>query len=307
MTGLGTIINSAAIIAGGLVGHLAGRLFRREQQEALTRTCGVSVLFIAVAGAMQGMLQIDGGKILSSKSMLVVLCLALGTIAGELIGIEKGFERFGEWLKRKTGNSGDREFVNAFVTASLTVCIGAMAIVGAIQDGISGDYSTLAVKAVLDFIIIAVMTSSLGKGSAFSAIPVFLFEGAVTLLARLVSPVMTETAVAYLSLIGSVLIFCVGLNLVWGKKLRVANMLPAVLFAVAAPRGPVCRSGRLSSVVVLTGRPAVSRAAKTFALPGEGFSVQPVQFSGFICRRREPRKSISSPSPLGVQTIVFPK
>lgn len=234
MTGLGTIINSAAIIAGGLVGHLAGRLFRQEQQEAMTRTCGVSVLFIAIAGAMQGMLQIDGGKLLSTKSMLVVLCLALGTIAGELIGIEKGFERFGEWLKRKTGNSGDREFVNAFVTASLTVCIGAMAIVGAIQDGISGDYSTLAVKAVLDFIIIAVMTSSLGKGSAFSAIPVFLFEGAVTLLARLVSPVMTATAVAYLSLIGSVLIFCVGLNLVWGKKLRVANMLPAVLFAVAA-------------------------------------------------------------------------
>lgn len=132
------------------------------------------------------------------------------------------------------GNSGDSQFVNAFVTASLTVCIGAMAIVGAIQDGISGDYSTLAVKAVLDFIIVAVMTSSLGKGCVFSAIPVFLFEGAVTLLARLISPVMTETAAAYLSLIGSVLIFCVGLNLVWGKKVRVANMLPAVLFAVAA-------------------------------------------------------------------------
>jgi len=183
---------------------------------------------------MQGMLHIDGGEILSGKSMLVVLCLALGTIIGELIGIEKGFERFGEWLKNKTGNSGDKQFVNAFVTASLTVCIGAMAIVGAIQDGISGDYSTLAVKAVLDFIIIAVMTSSLGKGSIFSAIPVFLFEGSITLLARLISPIMTPTAVAYLSLIGSVLIFCVGLNLVWGKRIRVANMLPAVVFAVTA-------------------------------------------------------------------------
>lgn len=234
MIGAGTIINSAAIVAGGLIGHFAGRLFRQEQQDALTKACGVSVLFIAIAGAMQGMLKIDGGKILSGKSMLVVLCLALGTVAGELIGIEKGFEHFGEWLKKKSGNSGDSLFVNAFVTASLTVCIGAMAIVGAIQDGISGDYSTLAVKAVLDFIIVAVMTSSLGKGCVFSAIPVFLFEGAVTLLARLISPVMTETAAAYLSLIGSVLIFCVGLNLVWGKKVRVANMLPAVLFAVAA-------------------------------------------------------------------------
>ena len=234
MTGLGTIINSAAIVAGGLIGHFTGKLFRQDQQEALNKTCGISVLFIAVAGAMQGMLQIDGGKIISGKSMLVVLCLALGTVIGELIGIEKGFEHFGEWLKRKSGNSGDGQFVNAFVTASLTVCIGAMAIVGAMQDGISGNYSTLAVKAVLDFIIIAVMTSSLGKGSIFSVIPVFLFEGTITLFARLISPVMTETAVAYLSLIGSVLIFCVGLNLVWGKKVRVANMLPAVIFAVIA-------------------------------------------------------------------------
>ena len=234
MIGLGTIINSAAIVAGGLIGHFTGKLFRQDQQESLTKACGISVLFISIAGAMQGMLHIDNGEILSGKSMLVVLCLALGTIIGEIIGIEKGFEHFGEWLKVKSGNSGDKRFVNAFVTASLTVCIGAMAIVGAIQDGISGDYSTLAVKAVLDFIIITVMTSSLGKGCTFSAVPVFLFEGAVTVLARIISPVTTETAVAYLSLVGSVLIFCVGLNLVWGKKVRVANMLPAVIFAVAA-------------------------------------------------------------------------
>ena len=114
-------------------------------------------MFIAIAGAMQGMMHIDAGTIVSGKSMLVVLCLAIGTIVGELIGIENGFEKFGEWLKKKTGNSGDKQFVEAFVTASLTVCIGAMAIVGAIQDGILGDYSTLAVKSVLDFIIIAVI------------------------------------------------------------------------------------------------------------------------------------------------------
>ena len=234
MIGAGTIINSAAIVAGGAVGHFTGKLFRQEQQDALNKACGVSVLFIAIAGAMQGMLAIDGAAIVSGKAMLVVLCLAIGTVFGELIGIEKGFERFGEWLKQKTGNAEDKQFVNAFVTASLTVCIGAMAIVGAIQDGILGDYSTLAVKAVLDFIIIAVMTSSLGKGCAFSAIPVFAFEGSITLLARLVSPIMTELAIAYLSLIGSVLIFCVGVNLVWGKTLRVANMLPAVVLAVLA-------------------------------------------------------------------------
>ncbi len=168
------------------------------------------MLFIAISGAMQGMLNIDQGAIVSGKSMLVVLSLAIGTVIRELIGIEKGFERFGEYLKEKTGNGNDSQFVNAFVMASLTVCIGAMAIVGAIQDGISGDYSTLTVKAVLDFIIIAVMTSSLGKGCVFSAIPVFIFEGTMTVMARLITPVMTDLALSYLSLIGSILIFCVG-------------------------------------------------------------------------------------------------
>ena len=234
MIGLGTILNSAGIAAGGLAGHFAGQLFRGEQQDALSKVCGVSVLFIATAGAMEGMLTIDGGALHSGKSMLVVLCLALGTMLGEWMGIEDGFEAFGEYLKRRTGNSRDQNFVSAFVTASLTVCIGAMAIVGAIQDGVSGDFSTLAVKSVLDFIIIAVMTSSMGKGCAFSAIPVFLLEGGVTLLARLLAPLMTPLAVAYLSLIGSVLIFCVGVNLVWGQKFRVANMMPSVLLAVLA-------------------------------------------------------------------------
>ncbi len=239
MMGLGTLINTAAIILGGIAGHFTGKLFKQEQQDALNKACGVSVLFIAIAGAMEGMLKIEENRIGSGRSMLVVLCLAIGTMIGELIGIERTFESFGEWLKRKTGNSEDKDFVNAFVTASLTVCIGAMAIVGAIQDGILSDPSTLSVKAVLDFIIIAVMTSSLGKGSAFSAIPVFLFEGSVTFLARLISPIMTDLAIAYLSLIGSVLIFCVGINLVWGKTIRVANMLPAVLLAVLAAYLPI--------------------------------------------------------------------
>ena len=234
MIGLGTLINTAAVIGGGVVGRFVNKLFDEEKQQAITRTCGVSVLFIAIAGAMEGMLSIDGSSLKSGKSMLVVLCLALGTIIGELIGIEKGFEHFGEWLKVKSGNSGDKGFVNAFVTASLTVCIGAMAIVGAIQDSLLGDCSTLALKSVLDFIIIVTMTSSMGKGSMFSAIPVVIFEGSITLLARLISPIMNDTALDYLSLIGSVLIFCVGVNLVWGKKLNVANMLPAIILAVAA-------------------------------------------------------------------------
>lgn len=232
MTGFGTIINGIGIILGGLTGNLVGKIFSTEQQGSLTAACGISVLFIGIAGAMEKMLEIAQGELSSGKAMLVVLSLGIGTVIGELLGIEDKFEQFGQWLKEKTGNSKDAGFVGAFVTASLTVCIGAMAIVGAIQDGIFGDYSTLAVKAVLDFIIIAVMTSSMGKGCAFSVIPVLILEGGVTLLARLAMPIMTDLAVSYLSLIGSVLIFCVGINLVFGKKVKVANMLPAVIVAV---------------------------------------------------------------------------
>ena len=234
MFGLGTLINTAAIILGGLSGHFFGKALKERHQTSLTSACGVSVLFIGIAGAMQGMLTVQDGVITSGQTMLVTLCLAIGTLIGEIINIEDGFERFGEWLKIKSGNAKDKDFVNAFVTASLTVCIGAMAIVGAIQDGIFGDWSLLATKAVLDFIIIMVMTCSLGKGCAFSAIPVFVFEGAVTVFATFLKPLMTDLAMDYLSLLGSILIFCVGLNLVWGKKIRVANMLPAVVLAVVA-------------------------------------------------------------------------
>jgi uncharacterized membrane protein YqgA involved in biofilm formation len=142
-------------------------------------------------------------------------------------------ERFGEWLKQKTGNSKDKSFVEAFVTASLTVCIGAMAIVGAIEDGIAGDPTILITKAILDLVIIAVMAASLGKGCIFSAIPVGIFQGSVTLLARLVEPLLTVAALDNLSLVGSVLIFCVGVNLIWKNTIRVANLLPALIAAIA--------------------------------------------------------------------------
>ncbi|MBD5515886.1 MAG: DUF554 domain-containing protein [Lachnospiraceae bacterium] len=232
MIGLGTIINTIGIIAGGIAGHFFGRYLSDRHQDTLNITCGVSVLFIGIAGAMEGMMKVEGASLSGGRSMFVVICLALGALIGESINIEGWFERFGEWLKIKTGNAKDKDFVNGFVTASLTVCIGAMAIVGAIQDGILGDYSILAIKTILDLIIIMVMTCSMGKGCVFSAIPVFVFEGSITLLSRFIKPIMTETSLANLSLIGSILIFCVGLNLVWGKKVRVANLLPAIVIAV---------------------------------------------------------------------------
>ena len=234
MYGLGTIINTGAIVAGGLAGILFGRFLKENVQDTLSKCCGVSTLMIGIAGALEKMLTLENGAISGGGSMLLVLCLTVGGVIGELLNLEGAFECFGRWLKEKTGNAKDKGFVNAFVTASLTVCIGAMAIVGSVQDGLTGDYSVLATKAVLDFIIIMVMSCSLGPGAAFSAIPVAILQGSVTALAGLVRPVMTEAALNNLSLVGSVLIFCVGINLLWGKKIRVANLLPAIVLAVAA-------------------------------------------------------------------------
>ncbi|MBD8961376.1 MAG: DUF554 domain-containing protein [Ruminococcaceae bacterium] len=233
MVGLGTIINSAAIIVGGVFGHLFGKILNERIQDSLQKASGICVLFIGIAGAMEGMLKLSGSSLSAGRSMLIVASLALGALAGEILNIEHGFERFGEWLKVKTGNAKDKSFVEGFVTASLTVCIGAMAVVGSIKDGISGDYSILVTKAILDLIIITVMTCSLGKGCAFSAIPVAVFQGLITALARLIKPLMTDGALANLSLIGSILIFCVGVNLVWDKRIKVANLLPSLVFAVA--------------------------------------------------------------------------
>ena len=234
MIGVGTIVNAVSIIVGGFCGILFGSLLKERHQETLTMACGVSVLFIGIAGSMPYMLDVSGKGLPDGGTLPMVGCLALGGLIGEILDIENRIAAFGEWLKAKTGNAKDGKFVHGFVTASLTVCIGAMAVVGAIQDGMTGDWSILAAKSILDFIIVMVMTCAMGKGCMFSAIPVFLFEGAITLLAVLVEPLMTEAALNYISFIGSILIFCVGVNLVWERGIRVANMLPALILAMIA-------------------------------------------------------------------------
>ena len=232
MIGLGTIINSAAIVAAGLIGINLKNLMSSRMQESLTMGCGISVLFIGIAGTLEKMFVIEETSFSSEGSMMIIISLALGAIIGELIDIEGNLERFGDWLKNKTGNNNDSQFINAFVTASLTVCIGAMAIVGAIEDALFHDISILLAKSILDLIIIAVMSSSMGIGAMFSFIPVLILQGTVTLLAGLIEPVLTPLALNNLSMVGSILIFCVGVNLVWGKKIRVASLLPALIFAV---------------------------------------------------------------------------
>lgn len=231
MFALGTLIDAAAILFAGLVGKYFGRQLNERHQESLSMATGVSILFIGISGAMSGMLQMSKETLISGGSMLVVACLALGALIGEVINIEGSFEKFGQWLKVKSGNTKDPDFVNAFVVATLTVCIGAMAVIGPLQDGISGDISLLLTKSVLDFIIVIILSSSLGKGAVFSAFPVLIIQGAITAFAHVLKPIVTDGALANISLVGSILIFCVGLNIVFGKRIRVANMLPALIFA----------------------------------------------------------------------------
>lgn len=232
MPGLGTIINVAAVIAGGILGMLFGKKLKKRVQDTLMSAVAVCVLFLGIGGCLEEMLVITDDGVTTQGTMMMIGCFAVGALIGEWLNIDYHMEHFGEWLKIKTKSEGDGSFVDGFVTASLTICIGAMAVVGAITDGLTGDYSILLAKAILDLIIIMIMTASMGKGCIFSAIPVALFQGSITVLARFVEPLMTAEALSNLSLTGSMLIFCVGVNLLWGKKVKVANLLPAIFLAV---------------------------------------------------------------------------
>ncbi|WP_321971314.1 DUF554 domain-containing protein [Paratractidigestivibacter sp.] len=238
MHGLGTIINVCCIVGGGLAGLVGRRFITQKLQDALLKACGLSVIFLGVGGTMEKMLAVvsaDGGgsSLSAGGTMMILISLALGSAIGEAIDLDARFEQLGVWLREKTGSSGDASFVDGFVTASLTVCIGAMAIVGAIRDGLTGDYNTLMLKGAIDAVIICAMAASMGKGAMFAALPVGVWQGLVTVACVPLQPLMTTAALSNLGLVGSILIFCVGVNLIWPKTFKPANMLPAIFIAAA--------------------------------------------------------------------------
>lgn len=239
MTGLGTIVNCAAVVVGAVIGMIFKKALKERFCELIMQSMGLAVIFIGAAGGIGRIIELNKLETGTTQIVLMVIAFALGSFLGELINIQKLTERFAAWLKIKTKSENDNSFVSGFVSASLTICVGAMAVIGPIQDALSHDYSTLFTKAVLDMVIVMVMASSMGRGTVFSVIPLAVVQGFVTLIAKLVEPLLTELAVTNISFIGSMLIFCVGINLMFDKKFRVANMLPALLFAVAFSYLPI--------------------------------------------------------------------
>ena len=229
MFGFGTIINTAAVILGGVLGFLLKNGVMKRFEKILMQANGLAVVFIGLSGALKYMLVVEDGNLSTRGTMLLIFSLVIGSIIGEWINIEAKMEILGEKIKKAARIKNDNRFVDGFVTTSLIICIGAMAIVGAMQDGLTGDSSMLVAKALLDFIIVAILTATYGIGAAFSAIPIFVYQGSITLIAVLFGSVISDGLIAELSFVGSTLIFCVGVNLIREKTFRVANMLPALL------------------------------------------------------------------------------
>ncbi|MEN6330391.1 MAG: DUF554 domain-containing protein, partial [Smithella sp.] len=216
----GTIVNTGAIIAGGLVGLAAGRRIPERIKTILMQTLGLSTLLIGLQMA------------LSAKEVIpIVGSLLLGALTGEILRIEDGLENIGHWLKKRA-KSDSSTFVEGFVTASLLYCTGAMVIVGAIQDGTTGDATTLYIKSMLDGVASIAFASTLGIGVLFSAVSVFLVQGFITLLASQLAFLQEPAVLNAITSTGGLLIVAIAINLLNMAKIKIGNLLPALLYAV---------------------------------------------------------------------------
>lgn len=233
MRGLGTIVNVALMVVGGLVGLLCRGGLKERFRETLMQACGLATIFIGASGALQMIFRVGDGGLETGYTMLIVLSLVIGGLCGEAINIEKRLDSLGEKLKNLVKAKSDSRFVEGFVTVSLVTCVGAMAICGPLEEGLTGNSQTLFVKSILDMVITAVFASVYGVGAIFGALSVGVYQGLITLFAVFISPFMSDHLIMTLSGIGSVLIFGVGLNLIAPKKCKVGNLLPALLVPVA--------------------------------------------------------------------------
>ncbi len=228
---MGTIVNTIAVIVGAGIGLIFRKGIKENYQETLMQALGVATMFIGLGGALEKILILKDNSLSSTGSLMIAISLSVGALIGEFFDIEGKFEKLGIYLKKKA-HSDDSRFIEAFVNTSLTICIGAMAIVGSIQDGLLHDPSQLYTKSLLDFMIVIIFASSMGIGAMFSALPIFVIEGSITLGAGLLNGIFTTSIINNISMIGSILIFMVGINLLNIKHIKVANILPALLVVI---------------------------------------------------------------------------
>ena len=239
MPGVGTLIDMSGIIAGGATALAFGRLFSDQMKNMMMTVCGLSVFVIGITGIMQGMLTVSGGTISVNGTIPLLISLVIGTVIGEAFGIETGINRLGVLLQKQVRQDDGAGFADGFVKASMVVGIGAMAVMGPITEGLYGDHSMLVAKAAVDFVIIMVLTIPYGKGCLFASLPVGILQGSLTLIACQAKALLTDAALASLTTTGSIMIMCLGINLIWNKEIRVANMLPMVVIGVVLSYVPI--------------------------------------------------------------------
>ena len=217
----GTIVNVVAIFLGCSAGFILKSKFPEKIEKIIMQALGLASLLIGMQMAIK-----------ADNILLVIFSLVIGGVIGEIIDIEAGLERFGERIKRKfKSNNTSERFVEGFLTASLLYCVGSMAIMGAIKEGLSGNPDILYAKSLLDGVTSIAFTAAMGIGVLFSAIPVFLYQGGITLLARTIKDFLSPKIINEMTAVGGILIWGIGFGLLGIKKIKVGNLLPAILVA----------------------------------------------------------------------------
>jgi len=222
---LGTIVNTIAVIAGSVIGLLLQKGLPERLADTLMKGLGLCTLFLGISGSLKG-----------ENSMILIISVVAGALIGEGIDLEDKLNRLGKWIegrvKSKNKDKTKTSVAEGFVTASLLFCVGAMTIVGSLQSGLLGNHEMLFNKSVLDFVAAIIFASTLGIGVVFSAVFVFTYQGAITLLAQWIAPFLTDTVINEMTCAGSVIIIGLGLNMLGITKLRVMNYVPAIFIPI---------------------------------------------------------------------------
>ena len=225
----GTLVNCAAVIAGGAIGVIFKKGIKDSYTESINRSLGIAILIIGLNGVISNMFSVADGKISSSGELLLVAFLVLGTLIGEVLKLESRFGKFCEKIEKKFRAGG---FASDFINGTILFCVGAMAIIGSINDGLTGDSSVLFVKSALDFISAIIFGATLGYGVIFTFIPLLVYQGGITLLAGTLSGILQGELLSQVCMVGYAIIIAIGVNFIFGKKFNTLNMLPGILLPV---------------------------------------------------------------------------